>query len=283
MQLWCLIQYTTALLTESNQIPVSRFLSRFAETFANLCSLVIILSGPWPLHQLPDAVSKSICKTHSRSHRTSPLLLQLIWFCCFIWSDLPAEKIKSSRLLMGFLDFLHLLSITTHCIHHCPVQKYKTFPSKPGPLFRDQKTLWPRPVCREGKALLAVEETAVSWIVSCPARTEGERRTHLTVARVRPSPPTPTTVRGSEEPPNDTQRTSKHRCFRSWIQKKYRRTSSTWPRALLHQDAVHSEGKPCLDVERTLLGGKRPAPPRINTALHRRPPCRCRLRSPWHR
>ena len=50
--------------------------------------------------------------------------------------------------------------------------------------------------------MLAVEATAVSWIVSCPARTEGERRTHLTVARVRPSPPTPTTVRGSEEPPN---------------------------------------------------------------------------------
>ena len=100
---------------------------------------------------------------------------------------------------MGFLDFLHLLSITTHCIHHCPVQKYKTFPSKPGPLFRDQGTLCPRPVCSPGKALLAVEATAVSWIVSCPARTEGERRTHLTVARVRPSPPTPTTVRGSEE------------------------------------------------------------------------------------
>ena len=45
-------------------------------------------------------------------------------------------------------------------------------------------------------------QPCLSWIVSCPARTEGERRTHLTVARVRPSPPTPTTVRGSEEPPN---------------------------------------------------------------------------------
>ena len=243
MQLWCLIQYTTALFTESNQIPVSRFLvlSRFAETFANLCSLVIILSGPWPLHQLPDAVSKSICKTRSRSHRTSPLLLQLIWFCCFIWSDLPAEKIKSSRLLMGFLDFLHLLSITTHCIHHCPVQKYKTFPSKPGPLFRDQKTLWPRPVCSPGKDLagcwgnrsqLDCQLSGSDWGGEEDSPHSGESPAKSSDSDDRQR------IGGATKALHDTQRTSKHRCFRSWIQKKSRRTSSTWPRALLPQDAV---------------------------------------------
>ena len=105
---------------------------------------------------------------------------------------MPYERIKScSRLLIRFLDFLHCLSINTHFYPstHSPTAKMlrssqrdwtSVQGSRQGQNYLTAASLRHK---RKGlSGLWAAAAVGLSWRVSCPERTEEERRNHLTVA-----------------------------------------------------------------------------------------------------